>query len=118
LVVIPGAIGRRRDFNAGQIERARILKALHAKGVTLSQLARADLGRWPGVRHLRRPRAPGMPRRHCGDRRSGPRQTLVFGGRSGGDPHGRCGMKLTRRFGRSAILMGCNRSPLPCWEWM
>jgi hypothetical protein len=41
LVVIPG--GRRRDFTAGQIERARVIKALHMKGVTLSQLARSDL---------------------------------------------------------------------------
>jgi DNA-binding transcriptional MerR regulator len=41
LVVIPG--GRRWEFTAGQAERARVIKALHMKGVTLSQLARADL---------------------------------------------------------------------------
>jgi DNA-binding transcriptional MerR regulator len=43
LVVIPGVIGRRREFTAGQAERARVIKALHGKGVTLSQLARANL---------------------------------------------------------------------------
>jgi DNA-binding transcriptional MerR regulator len=41
LVVIPGVIGRRREFTAGQVERARVIKALHAKGAKLSQLARA-----------------------------------------------------------------------------
>jgi DNA-binding transcriptional MerR regulator len=43
LVVIPGAAGRYREFTAGQVERARVIKALHAKGVTLSRLATADL---------------------------------------------------------------------------
>ena len=43
LVVIPGDAGRYREFTAGQVERARVLKALHAKGAKLSQLARADL---------------------------------------------------------------------------
>jgi hypothetical protein len=31
------------DFAADQAERARLLKALHTKGATLSQLARANL---------------------------------------------------------------------------
>jgi hypothetical protein len=39
--VIPGG-GRRREFTV-QVERARVIKALHAKGATLSQLARANL---------------------------------------------------------------------------
>jgi hypothetical protein len=39
---IPGG-GRRHEFAAGQLERARVLKALHRKGVALSRLARADL---------------------------------------------------------------------------
>jgi DNA-binding transcriptional MerR regulator len=43
LVVIPGATGRYREFTADQVERARVIKALHAKGATLSQLARANL---------------------------------------------------------------------------
>jgi hypothetical protein len=40
--VIPGG-GRRREFTDGQLERARVIKALHATGATLSQLARASL---------------------------------------------------------------------------
>ena len=43
LVIIPGAAGRYREFTAGQVERARVIKALHAKVATLSQLARANL---------------------------------------------------------------------------
>jgi hypothetical protein len=43
LVVIPGAAGRYREFTVGQVERARVIKALHAKGATLGQLARAGL---------------------------------------------------------------------------
>ena len=39
---IPGG-GRRREFGADQVERARLIKALHRKGVALSRLARANL---------------------------------------------------------------------------
>jgi hypothetical protein len=42
LVSRPGG-GRQWDFTADQAERARSLKALHTKGATLSQLARANL---------------------------------------------------------------------------
>jgi hypothetical protein len=35
--------GRHWEFAADQAERARLLKALHTKGATLSQLARANL---------------------------------------------------------------------------
>jgi hypothetical protein len=42
LVGIPTG-GWRREFAAGQLERARLIKALHRKGATLSQLARSDL---------------------------------------------------------------------------
>jgi len=42
LVSKPGG-GRHWDFTADQAERARLLKALHTKGATLSQLARANL---------------------------------------------------------------------------
>ena len=42
MVGIPAG-GRRRDFTADQLERARLIKALHTKGATLSQLARANL---------------------------------------------------------------------------
>jgi len=35
--------GLRREFSPDQAERARVLKALHTKGATLSQLARANL---------------------------------------------------------------------------
>ena len=38
----PGG-GRHWDFATDQAERARLLKALHGKGATLSQLARANL---------------------------------------------------------------------------
>jgi hypothetical protein len=43
LVVIPGAAGRYPEFTAGQVERTRVIKALHARGAMLSQLARANL---------------------------------------------------------------------------
>jgi hypothetical protein len=33
---------RRREFTAGQVERARVFKALHAKGATLSRLTHAN----------------------------------------------------------------------------
>ena len=50
--------GLRREFTADQAERARVLKALHTKGASLSQLGRAHLALdRPGVCHLRRPRA-------------------------------------------------------------
>jgi hypothetical protein len=39
---IPGG-GRRFQFAAGQLERARVLKALHQKGVPLGRLVAADL---------------------------------------------------------------------------
>ena len=42
LVSKPGG-GRNWDFTADHAERARVLKALHLKGATLSQLARANL---------------------------------------------------------------------------
>jgi DNA-binding transcriptional MerR regulator len=35
--------GLQREFTADQAERARLLKALHRKGATLAQLARANL---------------------------------------------------------------------------
>jgi hypothetical protein len=35
--------GLRREFTPDQAERARLLKALHTKGASLSQLARANL---------------------------------------------------------------------------
>jgi hypothetical protein len=35
--------GLQREFTADQAERARVLKALHTKGATLTQLARANL---------------------------------------------------------------------------
>ena len=35
--------GLRREFSSGQVERARMLKALQSKGVKLGQLARANL---------------------------------------------------------------------------
>jgi hypothetical protein len=35
--------GLQREFTADQAERARVLKALHTKGATLSQLARTRL---------------------------------------------------------------------------
>jgi hypothetical protein len=35
--------GLRREFSQDQAERACLLRALHSKGVTLRQLARADL---------------------------------------------------------------------------
>src|SRR5215831_10543721 len=41
-VGIPGG-GRRFVFAAGQLERARVLKALHKKGVPLGRLVAADL---------------------------------------------------------------------------
>jgi hypothetical protein len=42
LVGTPGA-GRHWEFAADQAERARLLKALHLKGISLSRLARCDL---------------------------------------------------------------------------
>jgi hypothetical protein len=42
LVSTPGG-GRQWDFTADQAERARLLKALHLKGISLSRLARCDL---------------------------------------------------------------------------
>ena len=42
LVGTPGG-GRQGEFAADQAVRARLLKALHSKGATLSQLARANL---------------------------------------------------------------------------
>ena len=39
----PAGGGLRREFTADQAERARVLKALQAKGAKLSQLARAHL---------------------------------------------------------------------------
>jgi hypothetical protein len=42
LVGTPGG-GRHWEFAADQVERARVLKALHSKGATLSQPARANL---------------------------------------------------------------------------
>jgi hypothetical protein len=41
-VGIPGG-GRRFEFAAGQLERARVLKALHQKGVPLGRLAVAGV---------------------------------------------------------------------------
>ena len=41
-VSIPGG-GCRYDFTAGQAEHARLIKALHRKGVALSRLARTSL---------------------------------------------------------------------------
>jgi hypothetical protein len=35
--------GRRREFTTDQLQRVRLLRAIHNKGVTLRQLARADL---------------------------------------------------------------------------
>jgi DNA-binding transcriptional MerR regulator len=35
--------GQRREFSDGQVERARLLKALQAKGAKLGQLARANI---------------------------------------------------------------------------
>jgi DNA-binding transcriptional MerR regulator len=39
----PTGGGLQREFTAEQAERARLLKVLHTKGATLSQLARANL---------------------------------------------------------------------------
>ena len=44
--------GRRREFTADQAERARLLKALHRKGVALSQLARAGLADLAGKAYV------------------------------------------------------------------
>jgi hypothetical protein len=41
LVNTPGG-GRHREFAPDQVQRARLIKALHRKGVALSRLARAD----------------------------------------------------------------------------
>jgi hypothetical protein len=38
-----GVLDVSNEFTADQAEHARLLKALHAKGVALSELARADL---------------------------------------------------------------------------
>ena len=35
--------GLRREFTADQAERARVIRALHRKGITLAQLARSNL---------------------------------------------------------------------------
>jgi DNA-binding transcriptional MerR regulator len=43
LVNQPGSGGPRREFTDDQAAHARLLKALHAKGAKLSQLARATL---------------------------------------------------------------------------
>jgi DNA-binding transcriptional MerR regulator len=40
---INGPDGPRQEFDAGQLERARLLKALLAKGVSFARLAGADL---------------------------------------------------------------------------
>jgi hypothetical protein len=40
--------GLRSEFTVGQAERARVIKALHRKGVSLAQLARCNLTFDPG----------------------------------------------------------------------
>jgi DNA-binding transcriptional MerR regulator len=94
LVVIPGAAGRRREFIATQVERARVIKALHMKGVTLPQLARANLTFEAGQAFVI---FDGRELRACRDaaaanRRSGAHEALVQRGRPGRYPRGRCGM--------------------------
>ena len=45
-LVVPdraGACGRNQEFRGDQLERVRVLKALHIKGVRLSRLARVRL---------------------------------------------------------------------------
>jgi hypothetical protein len=42
MVGIPAG-GRRREFTADQVRHARLIEALHRKGVVLSRLARANL---------------------------------------------------------------------------
>lgn len=44
--------GLRREFAADQVERARLLKALHRKGVALSRLARVNLGDLAGQAYV------------------------------------------------------------------
>ena len=41
--MVNGPNGPRQEFDAGQLERARLLKALYAKGVSLARLSGADL---------------------------------------------------------------------------
>jgi hypothetical protein len=88
---IPGG-GWRREFAADQVERARLIKALHRKGVALSRLARANLT-FDGAQAFvifDGHELHAMPGRG-GDRRRGAGKALVLGNRSGCDPHGNCG---------------------------
>jgi hypothetical protein len=41
--------GLRRDFTADKAECARLIKALHQKGVSLARLACCDLNLWPSL---------------------------------------------------------------------
>jgi hypothetical protein len=86
---IPGG-GHRYEFAPGQLERARVLNALHRKGVSLGQLVAADLAFDAGQAYvcLRRARAAGLPGCHGGDRHRGAGETPMLGCRSGRDPHG------------------------------
>jgi hypothetical protein len=82
---LPGG-GVRRVFDAGQLERAQLLKALLRKGVSLGPDRGRRLGvRRPGVRRLRWLRAARLPGCGGGDRRGSEGQTAVRGGGSGDD---------------------------------
>jgi hypothetical protein len=50
--IVAGDGGRRREFAAGQVERVRLILALHRKGVALSQLARAGLADLAGKAYV------------------------------------------------------------------
>src|SRR5262249_41240296 len=68
--------GRRREFGDDDRERARLIKALHTKGLPLSRLAR-EKSRipWP-VCHLRWPELVCLPGRRSGNRRGRAAQML------------------------------------------
>ena len=51
MVGIPGG-GHRYEFAPGQLERARVLNALHRKGVSLGQLVAADLAFYAGQAYV------------------------------------------------------------------
>jgi hypothetical protein len=79
--------GARREFTADQAERARLIKVLHQKGVSLARLAPCNLN------FDRQAYAvyDGRELPACGDvygGRSGQGETSLFGCRSVRDPHG------------------------------